>query len=695
MPPFVYRSLKDFMRVSATAKTRQELLQKLITNAAKRKSQLHIDATGARITAAPETFGMNISKQMMDKQANPLTQMLSPALKNLQGKVVPELLQRLQILAGKGARGVKRYGQRLMGDETLKPLYGRQDEMRALEQQLRQQAGSRIDTKPINQKITLMHDLVDELYGYRKHLKDLDPKKMFDRRMAQGGAEEAAHRRLFPTSNRVLETRAPFSAQQNMRFGLNRARARGSAAMEAENLRRLKGLFGGRLHGMANLHAGQPGFTPGLLDTADSSFRAQLKALADARAHNAQHTDIWREQLPNVFRSQVSADKAIRRELDAIESARAYTVGGASGVTLGGVGYNAYANSGEPAMKKSMTMPQPTSRGTMKKVQMPEASSTKPGCNPEGVQMSNNKQAFMGIGGLAGMATAPEGEEDLSIGRGALRGAGTALGAGAGAGLGAIGGAGIGSIGGGLLGALAGALSKRRFGQTFGQSVGGGMAGGAMAGGGLGYLAGIPAGAIYGGIKGNKATKALLDKSAPIGEKKKKNKEDDKEVKKAAATVLQLLHKNNPQIKAAAPTMEQYQRSGHAGTMSYQDFADEYDDNPSPTPAPAPAPAAPAPAAPAPAAPASPAQPQGGFFSRIGAKADAGVNAAGNAITAPGRALGDAVGSRAAGAYYAGQNAIRNVRRGAQNFGRTVNSYIPSFRSPIHFPNAQQNNMPQ
>jgi hypothetical protein len=156
------------------------------------------------------------------------------------------------------------------------------------------------------------------------------------------------------------------------------------------------------------------------------------------------------------------------------------------------------------------------------------------------------KQAFMGVGGLAGMATAPsKEEEDLSIGRGALRGVGTALGAGAGAGLGAIGGAGIGSIGGGLLGVLAGALSKRRNGETLGQAMGGGLAGGAMAGGGLGYLAGIPAGAIYGGIKGNKATKALLDKTAPISEKKKKNKEDDKEVKEAAAVVLAQLQRNH------------------------------------------------------------------------------------------------------------------------------------------------------
>lgn len=268
------------------------------------------------------------------------------------------------------------------------------------------------------------------------------------------------------------------------------------------------------------------------------------QAVADAR--RARNTGF--EAYKDLNRQGSGAYDSLSKELEAIRKTRLYTGGAASGATLAGVGASAYNNSNNQPMlaKKSMTMPQPSSRGQTKKVQMPEASATKPGCNPEGVQMNNNKQAFMGIGGLAGMATAPEGEEDLSIGRGALRGAGTAIGGAAGAGLGAIGGAGIGSIGGGLLGALSAALSKRRDGQTFGQAVGGGAAGGAMAGGGLGYLAGIPAGAIYGGIKGNKATKALLDKSAPIGEKKKKedNKEDDKEVKEAAAVVLAQLKRN-------------------------------------------------------------------------------------------------------------------------------------------------------
>jgi hypothetical protein len=240
---------------------------------------------------------------------------------------------------------------------------------------------------------------------------------------------------------------------------------------------------------------------------------------------------------------------ALFKELEAIRRTRLYTGGAVSGATLGVIGDAALKNTA--GTKQSMTMPQPSSRGQTKKVQMPEASLTKPDCDPEGVQMSNNKQAFMGLGALAGMATAPnKEEEDLSIGRGALRGAGTALGASAGAGIGGIGGAGIGAIGGGLLGALAGAFGKKPVGPgrhtllPLGQRV----ANGAVAGGGLGALAGIPAGAIYGGIKGNKATKALLDKSAPISEKKKDkkdDKEDDKEVKEAAAVVLAQLKRNH------------------------------------------------------------------------------------------------------------------------------------------------------
>lgn len=71
------------------------------------------------------------------------------------------------------------------------------------------------------------------------------------------------------------------------------------------------------------------------------------------------------------------------------------------------------------------------------------------GCH---VQQLMKKQALMGIGGLAGMATAPEGEEDLSVGRGALRGAGTMTGAGAGGFLGAGAGGALGTLAGGLAG---------------------------------------------------------------------------------------------------------------------------------------------------------------------------------------------------------------------------------------------------
>jgi hypothetical protein len=73
---------------------------------------------------------------------------------------------------------------------------------------------------------------------------------------------------------------------------------------------------------------------------------------------------------------------------------------------------------------------------------------------------------------------------------------------------------------------------------------------------------------------------------------------------------------NDAEMRAA------YQRSGQAGTMSYEDFRDAYADDAS----------AAAPTAPTPAAkPATPAQPQGGFFSRMGAKAD-------SALAVPGQA---------------------------------------------------------
>lgn len=733
MPPFVYRSLKDFMRASATAKTRQELLQKLITNAAKRKTQTHLDATGARMSTFPEMFGrslaadmgkqafmgaglkmvgrgisnfarnqlsgglgkfvgnigngvrglgtqtqraglrlgnaaqplvnevkdmsnqvinrgleqadrlppwalpaaggaviggrvadeindanelrrpsplfqnkpqrqqgglmanpiqetysMNMGKQSMNKQANPLR---GPAAKSVQ--------MALQKIVG----GLKTYGKRMTGNSTLKPMQTRGKLLDELEQQIASSAKPLVDLAPLKQKSKLVQDMLDgvrdQAHGYDPSSSPLGGKyfrDLFEARMRPTRDKIQQHKSLFPGKS----TSSTIQSQQQ---ALTRARA--GAAQVSETARRQQDM------------ATRVG---GLEDTLYSQWIDSGKAVNRARENNQlQHLTFGGGDVPGlgqmgeVVKQKGINRKALEKELDAIESARAYTAGGAAGATLGSVGYGAYANSGNPAIKQSMTMPQPSSRGQMKKVQMPEASSTKPDCDPEGVQMSaqdhngskeaglgsilkalakgvyktprslkglalggaggyatgrqhghqvgledghedaaktvinlfHKKQAFMGIGGLAGMATAPEGEEDLSIGRGALRGAGTALGAGAGAGIGAIGGAGIGSIGGGLLGALAGALSKRRFGQTFGQAVGGGMAGGAMAGGGLGYLAGIPAGAIYGGIKGNKATKALLDKTAPIGEKKKKDKEDDKEVKEAAAVVLAQLKRNH------------------------------------------------------------------------------------------------------------------------------------------------------
>ena len=64
-------------------------------------------------------------------------------------------------------------------------------------------------------------------------------------------------------------------------------------------------------------------------------------------------------------------------------------------------------------------------------------------------------------------------------------------------------------------------------------------------------------------------------------------------------------------FKQADAMRDKYQASGHAGTMSYEDFLEAHDDGPTPAEAPMPAPATPAPA-----------QPQGGFFSRLGSRID-------------------------------------------------------------------------
>lgn len=156
------------------------------------------------------------------------------------------------------------------------------------------------------------------------------------------------------------------------------------------------------------------------------------------------------------------------------------------------------------------------------------------------IDLFQKKQAFMGLGALAGMATAPnKEEEDLSIGRGALRGVGTGLGVGTGA----LTGGALGGLGGAGLGALLGALSRSKHEMRMGGGrvtefytpLAARMRAGAATGAGMGMLAGGLGGGAYGGYKGNKATKALLDKTAPISDKKKDKKDNDKDVKEAAS----------------------------------------------------------------------------------------------------------------------------------------------------------------
>lgn len=685
MPPFVYRSLKDFVRATATAQTRQELLQKLLTNAAKRKTQTHLDSTGARMSTFPEMFGRSLASDM-GKQAfvGAGLKMVGRGISNFARNQLSGGLGKFVGNIGNGVRGLgtqtQRVGLRL--GNAAQPLV---NEVKDISGKLLNDGRNAVNQLPSWVPPAIGGGIVGASAANDAHnMREMSRPSPLTRPntfpVYRDGSGQNPYSELIgaPMLNKEsnLMTSALGPAFKKLRMlassGMQNVGKGGARYMELLTASKLKNLAH-KQQLMEQMRANAAPFNSRAMEIMRAVDGGGLKGQIHENATN----------LAEKLQHQALAEAA------KVYGTRATTAGAgslAAATGLAGVSRALHQPSGnnQPMLaKKSMTMPQPTSRGTMKKVQMPEASPNKPDCDPEGVQMSNNKQAFMGIGGLAGMATAPEGEEDLSIGRGALRGVGTGLGLSTGAVTGGL----AGGLGGAGLGAILGAIarSEPRLSQRMGV--------GASQLGPIGMLAGGLGGAVYGGYKGNKATKALLDKTAPIGEKKKKNKEDDKEVKEAAATVLQLLHKNNPQIKVAAPTMEQYQRSGHAGTMSYQDYADAFDDNPSPTPAPAPA--APAPVAPAPAAPASPAQPQGGFFSRIGAKADASVNAAGNAITAPGRMLGDVVGSQAAGAYYAGQNAIRNVRRGAQNFGRTVNSYIPSFRSPVHFPNAQQNNMPQ
>jgi hypothetical protein len=107
--------------------SRRALLQKIIANAAKRKTQLHMDATGARMSATPDAF--NFGKTVfnnMHKQAAPVSQVLGPLLKRLSG------------VAGKAVGGLKTYGKRLTGDSTLKPLQARGGLLKDLDQTLMQ-----------------------------------------------------------------------------------------------------------------------------------------------------------------------------------------------------------------------------------------------------------------------------------------------------------------------------------------------------------------------------------------------------------------------------------------------------------------------------------------------------------------------------------------------------------------------------
>lgn len=91
---------------------RNELLKKIIANAAKRKSQLHIDATGARMAVTPEAFqfGKNVFSDMHKKSnwARPAWTAARGAFDFAKGVAKNNLGDMLEGMAPK-AQGLKRY----------------------------------------------------------------------------------------------------------------------------------------------------------------------------------------------------------------------------------------------------------------------------------------------------------------------------------------------------------------------------------------------------------------------------------------------------------------------------------------------------------------------------------------------------------------------------------------------------------
>lgn len=103
-------------------------------------------------------------------------------------------------------------------------------------------------------------------------------------------------------------------------------------------------------------------------------------------------------------------------------------------------------------------------------------------------------------------------------------------------------------------------------------------------------------------------------------------------------------------VKHADAMHDKYQASGHAGTMSYDDFLEAHDNGPSAPQPPAAIPSPTQPAAPQPVG--APAGNKPGFFSRLGSRVGQGVDTAihYSPPMVAGRAIGAGIGKLTAGA---------------------------------------------
>jgi len=488
--------------------SRRALLQKIIANAAKRKTQLHIDATGARMSATPDAF--NFGKTVfnnMHKQAAPVSQVLGPLLKRLSG------------VAGKAVGGLKTYGKRLTGDSTLKPMMAKRDLMRDMEKSLTDFADIReIERMAGLPKGTGRGDLLDTFPLYAKlEQTGFSPTSPINAQIRNVVSRNYQRSRILDPKDGFLSNIYRQLAPQNK-----------AIEKELDAIRKTRLYTGGAASGATLGGVGAAAYN-NLTNEKQSdnlptpSSRGETKKVTMPKA-DKQEPDLDPEGV-----QMTDQDHNIQKEArfgtilkmlakgvyKTPRSLKALAAGGTGGYVTGRQhGHQVGMDAGREDAAKTLS-------DLLQKKQ----------------KFSPVKQAFMGVGALAGMATAPnKDEEDLSIGRGALRGVGTGLGVGTGA----LTGGALGGLGGAGIGALLGALTRGKY-QRMGDAVSNGVAGGA----GLGMLAGGAVGGVYGGYKGNKATKALLDKTAPLdSEKKKKPAEDDEDVKEAAAAVLAQLQKN-------------------------------------------------------------------------------------------------------------------------------------------------------